>query len=174
MSEFIELDAKAPATLGAVVEAITRLSTLGEAKLMELVSAGKIQEVFPFRPNPVTDIGADFVAEEDLIEASPAPLSRAERTAHIQESMPVRREPRTRAGSSRGRQNPYGGRRIPRRCTGRAARRSARPHCRSRRSDSPVAQPSTRDPSPGMPLRPRSRAKGLTHESSSFGGKSNG
>jgi hypothetical protein len=103
MSEFIELDAKSPATLGAVVEAITRLSTLGEAKIMELVSAGKIQEVFPFRPNPVTDIGPDFVAEEHLTEASPEPLSPAERAAHIQESMPARREPRARAGSSRGR-----------------------------------------------------------------------
>jgi hypothetical protein len=103
MSEFIELDAKAPATLGAVVEAITRLSTLGEAKIMELVSAGKIQEVFPFRLNPVTDIGPDFVAADDLVEASPEPLSRAERAAHIQESMPARRESRARPGSSRGR-----------------------------------------------------------------------
>ena len=34
MSEFIELDAKAPATLGAVVEAITRLSTLGAMRFM--------------------------------------------------------------------------------------------------------------------------------------------
>jgi hypothetical protein len=101
MSEFIELDAKAPATLGAVVEAISRLSTLGEAQIMELVSAGKIQEVFPFRPNPVTDLGPDFMAEKDLVEASPEPLSREERTAHIQESMPVRRESRARTGSSR-------------------------------------------------------------------------
>jgi hypothetical protein len=88
MSEFIELDAKAPATLGAVVEAITRLSTLGEAEILELVSAGKIQEAFPFRPNPVTDLGPDFVAEEDLIEASPEPMTREEHAAHIQASMP--------------------------------------------------------------------------------------
>lgn len=103
MSEFLELDAKAPATLGAVVEAITRLSTLGEAEIMKLVSAGKIQEIFPFRPNPVTDIGPDFVSDEDLVEASAEPLSREERAAHIQESMPARREPRPRAGSSRSR-----------------------------------------------------------------------
>jgi hypothetical protein len=103
MSEFIALDAKSPATLGAVVEAITRLSTLGEAKILELVAAGKIQAAFPFRPNPVTDIGPDFVAEEDLIEASPEPLSPAERAAHIQESMPAPRESRARAGSSRNR-----------------------------------------------------------------------
>jgi hypothetical protein len=54
-----------------------------DPKIMELVSAGKIQEVFPFRPNPVADIGPDFVAEEDLVEASPEPLSHAERAAHI-------------------------------------------------------------------------------------------
>ena len=92
MSEFRELDAKAPATLGAVVEAITHLSTLGEAEILKLVSEGKIQEVFPFRPNPVSDIGPDFVSEEDLVEASPEPLSREQRAAHIQESMPTRRE----------------------------------------------------------------------------------
>jgi hypothetical protein len=103
MSEFIELDAKAPATLGAVVEAITRLSTLGEAQIMKLVTAGKIQEIFPFRPNPVTDIGPDFMSDEDLVEASPEPLSRDERAAHIEESMPARREPHARAGSGRGR-----------------------------------------------------------------------
>jgi hypothetical protein len=92
MSEFRELDAKAPATLGAVVEAITRLSTLGEVEILKLVSQGKIQEVFPFRPNPVSDIGPDFVSEEDLVEASPEPLSREDRAAHIRESMPTRRE----------------------------------------------------------------------------------
>jgi hypothetical protein len=90
MNEFIALDAKEPATLGAVVEAITRLSTLGEGEILKLVSAGKIQEVFPFRPNPVADIGPDFVAEEELAEASPEPLSRDERAAHVQESMPSR------------------------------------------------------------------------------------
>jgi hypothetical protein len=90
MSEFRELDAKAPATLGAVVEAITHLSTLNEAEILRLVTDGKIQEAFPFRPNSVTDIGPDFVSEEDLVEASPEPLSREERAAHIRESMPSR------------------------------------------------------------------------------------
>jgi hypothetical protein len=103
MSEFIELDAKAPATLGAVVEAITRLSTLGEAEILELVSKGKIQEMFPFRRNQGTDIGPDFVAEEDLVEASPEPLSREKRAAHIQASMPTPRESRSRIPSGRGR-----------------------------------------------------------------------
>jgi hypothetical protein len=103
MSEFKELDAKTPATLGAVVEAITRLSTLGEPELLQLVSAGKIQESFPFRPNEVSDIGPDSVAEEDLVEASPEPFSREQRAAHIQASMPSSRQARARAGSGRGR-----------------------------------------------------------------------
>jgi hypothetical protein len=48
MSKFMLLDAKAPATLGAVVEAVSRLSTLSEARILELVSAGKISELVPF------------------------------------------------------------------------------------------------------------------------------
>jgi hypothetical protein len=78
MSEFMLLDAKAPATLGAVVEAVTRLSTLSEARILELVSTGKIQDVFPFRPNQ-QPLPADSVADEDLSEASPSPLSREQR-----------------------------------------------------------------------------------------------
>lgn len=101
MSEFIELDAKAPATLGAVVEAITRLSTLGETEILELVSAGKIQEVFPFRPNHGTDVGPDFVAEEELVEASPEPLTREKRAAHIQASMPGSRKSSSRVPTGR-------------------------------------------------------------------------
>ncbi len=50
MSEFMQLEASSPATLGAVVEAVTRLSTFSEAQILELVSAGKIRELFPFRP----------------------------------------------------------------------------------------------------------------------------
>jgi hypothetical protein len=38
-----------------------------------------------------------------LVEASPEPLSREERAAHIQESMPARRESRARTGSGRSR-----------------------------------------------------------------------
>jgi hypothetical protein len=51
MSEFMILDSKAPATMEAVVEAVMRLSTLSEPQILELVSAGKLGEVFPFRPN---------------------------------------------------------------------------------------------------------------------------
>jgi hypothetical protein len=37
MSKFMRLDPKVPATLGAVVGAVTRLSTWGEAKILEIV-----------------------------------------------------------------------------------------------------------------------------------------
>jgi hypothetical protein len=90
MSEFIKLEASAPATLGAVVEAMTRLSTLSEAHILELVSAGKIQELFPFRPNRVDALPADTVDEGDLVEASALPLSAERRAALIQSSMPAR------------------------------------------------------------------------------------
>jgi hypothetical protein len=89
MSEFMRLDAKAPATLGAVVEAIARLSTLGEAKILELVSAGKIAELFPFSAGGHQPIPSDTLAEEELVEASPSPLNRKEREALIQSSLPA-------------------------------------------------------------------------------------
>jgi hypothetical protein len=50
MSEFMKLDVAAPATLGAVVDAVTLLSTLSEATILEMVSAGRIAELFPFEP----------------------------------------------------------------------------------------------------------------------------
>jgi hypothetical protein len=89
MSEFMRLDAKAPATLGAVVEAVTRLSTLGEAKILELVSAGKIADLFPFKPAGDQPIPSDTLAEEELVEASASSLNRKEREALIQSSLPA-------------------------------------------------------------------------------------
>jgi len=89
MSKFMMLDAKAPATLGAVVEAVTRLSTLGEAKILELVSAGKIAELFPFKPAGDQPIPPDTMAEDELVEASALPLNRKQRDALIQSSLPV-------------------------------------------------------------------------------------
>jgi hypothetical protein len=88
MSEFSKLDANAPATLGAVVEAVTRLSTFSEAQILELVSAGKIKDLFPFRPSRPDELPADTVNESDLEEASAMPLSRERRAALIQASMP--------------------------------------------------------------------------------------
>jgi hypothetical protein len=88
MSQFLKLEADAPATLGAVVEAVTRLSTYPEAELLELVSAGKIRDVFPFRPAPPTDLAPDTMAEAELVEASVMPLSREHHAALIQASLP--------------------------------------------------------------------------------------
>lgn len=89
MSEFSKLEANAPATLGAVVEAVTRLSTFSEAQILELVSAGKIKDLFPFRPNRPDELPADTLDERELKEASAMPLSRERRTALIQASMPA-------------------------------------------------------------------------------------
>jgi hypothetical protein len=103
MSEFMRLDAKAPATLGAVVEAVTRLSTLSEVKILELVSAGKIADLFPFKPSGDPPIPSDTMAEEDLVEASALPLNRERRDALIQSSLPAPspKKQRTRAVSKR-------------------------------------------------------------------------
>ena len=89
MSEFMRLDTKAPATLGAVVEAVTRLSALGEARILELVSAGKITDVFAFVPTGDPPIPSDTLAEEELVEASPSALNRNERGTLIQSSLPT-------------------------------------------------------------------------------------
>jgi hypothetical protein len=89
MSEFMRLDARAPATLGAVVEAVTRLSTLGEARILELVSAGKIADLFPFKPSGDQPIPSDTMDEEELMEASALPLSRRQRDTLIQSSLPA-------------------------------------------------------------------------------------
>jgi hypothetical protein len=88
MSEFLKLEANAPATLGAVVEAITRLSTHPEAELLELVSTGKIRDVFPFRPTVPTNLGPDSVAEDELLEASAMPPTPDHHAALIQSSLP--------------------------------------------------------------------------------------
>jgi hypothetical protein len=89
MGEFSKLEANAPATLGAVVEAVSRLSTFSEAQILELVSTGKIQDLFPFRPNRPDELPADTVDESELKEASAMPLSRERRAALIQASMPA-------------------------------------------------------------------------------------
>jgi hypothetical protein len=89
MSEFMLLDAKAPATMEAVIEAVTRLSTFSEAQILELVSAGKMKDLFPFKPASDQEVPADTAADEELIEASASPLNREQRRALIQSSMPV-------------------------------------------------------------------------------------
>lgn len=76
MGEFTQYDAEAPATLEAVVEAVTRLSTLSEVKILELVSTGKAADLFPLKPAGDQSIPTDTMAEEELLEASASPLTR--------------------------------------------------------------------------------------------------
>jgi hypothetical protein len=101
MRKFIQLDANKPASLGAVVEAVTRLSTLGEAKILEIVSAGSIAEHFPFKPLANGRLPSDTVAEEDLVEASALPLNRKQRDALLQLSLPAAAPAKRRASSKR-------------------------------------------------------------------------
>ena len=97
----MQLDAKSPATLGAVVEAVTRLSTLGEAQILDIVTAGKIAELFPYTPRADRAIPADTLAEDDLVEASAAPLKRPQRDALIQSSLPAAARQKRRASAKR-------------------------------------------------------------------------
>lgn len=89
---FIGTHPATPATLESVVAAVMRLSALDEAELLDLVSTGRLDEVFPFRPGGAQRAPADFVAEADLIEASPKPLKRRERHALIQSSIAAQAE----------------------------------------------------------------------------------
>jgi hypothetical protein len=100
MSEFMRLDAKRPATLGAVVEAVARLSTLSEAQILELVSAGRIGELFPFMPAADKRIPSDTETDENLVVASAQPLTRKQRDALIESSLPASSPKRYRTGSA--------------------------------------------------------------------------
>ena len=86
------LAGKAPATMEGVVEAITRLSTLSESQILELVTAGKIRGMFPFRVSGEHPLPADFVDEEDLVEASAFPLNPVQRRDLIRSSVPASQE----------------------------------------------------------------------------------
>jgi hypothetical protein len=101
MSKFMQLDANAPASLGAVVEAVTRLSTLGEAKILEIVSAGKIAEHFPYKPLGNEAVPSDTTAEEDLVEASALPLNKKQRDALLHASLPAATPEKRRASLKR-------------------------------------------------------------------------
>jgi hypothetical protein len=87
MSEFRHLDTKEPAQMGAVVEAVLRLSTFSERQILDLVSEGQLGELFPFR-SKTQELPPDSVAEDDLVEASALPMSRSQKAALIQSSMP--------------------------------------------------------------------------------------
>jgi hypothetical protein len=101
MSKFMRLHANAPATLGAVVEAVTRLSALGEANILEIVTAGNIAKYFPFEPPADRPIPADTLSDEELVEASAAPLKRQQRDALIRSSLSTAAPKKHRASSKR-------------------------------------------------------------------------
>ena len=71
------------------MEAVTRLSTLSEAKILELVSARKVADLFALKTAGDEPIPSDTVAEEELVEASALPLNQKERDGLIQSSSPM-------------------------------------------------------------------------------------
>jgi hypothetical protein len=98
MSEISRLDLKGPATLKAVVEALVHLGRLDESEILEMTSAGRLEDLFPFQPVHGTEAIADFMPDDALVEASPLPLNEQQRTALVEASMP---SPRTFGGRSR-------------------------------------------------------------------------
>ena len=88
MNELLPLETGSPAPLPAVVAAITRLSAFSEAQILELISAGKLHEIFPFLPASPEALPPDTVGEDALVAASAMPWSRERRAALIQTSMP--------------------------------------------------------------------------------------
>jgi len=87
MSKIMRADLKRPATLQAVLEAVVRLGEHDESQVLELAAAGRLQELFPFKP-AAAPMPADFVAEADLVEASPLPLGADRRARLMQLSLP--------------------------------------------------------------------------------------
>lgn len=73
----------------AVVEAFTRLSTFSETQILEPASEGKVKDLFTLHPRS-DELPVDTVAEQDLVEASAVSLSREQRAALIQSSIPSR------------------------------------------------------------------------------------
>jgi hypothetical protein len=105
-NEFVGIKTKTPATLASVVDAVMRLSTLSEAEILDLVSADRLGEVFPFRPGGELQPPEDFVAEADLIEASPKPLKRRARHELIHASVAVQAKEPRRGGTSAAARTP--------------------------------------------------------------------
>ncbi|HTY50435.1 MAG TPA: hypothetical protein VMB48_12175 [Steroidobacteraceae bacterium] len=85
------MELSGPATLSAVVQAVVRLAALDESEVLQLASSGELRRAFPFRPAPPEQEPADFVGADELVQASPGPLSAEKRAALIQSSMPERR-----------------------------------------------------------------------------------
>ena len=75
MTEFRRQDTERPASLAEVGAAVKRLSKFGEADILEMVSTGKIRDLFPFRANNPDELPPDTVDEAELMEASPMPRS---------------------------------------------------------------------------------------------------
>ena len=87
MPDFEALDPDAPATIEAVATAVMRLRAYDEPQLAELISQGRLRQVFPFRPHHA-EARKDLFEESEVPEASPDPLTDQQYAALVQSSMP--------------------------------------------------------------------------------------
>lgn len=88
MPNSINHDSSRPATLEAVIEAIAKLSALDELEIKALVSSGKLQDILPFLRSPPMETVQDFASDDEVVEASPLPLSIKQRAELILASIP--------------------------------------------------------------------------------------
>lgn len=74
MSDFEAIDPNEPATVENVLMAVMRLRDYDEAMLAEVISQGRLHELFPFRPRSAT-LPPDTLDEAHVVEASPQSLT---------------------------------------------------------------------------------------------------
>lgn len=72
---FHKIDGDEPATLSEVIAAVERLSKLDETEMQEAFTNEGSAAVFPFRVKSTESLGPDFQSAQDIIRASPIPLS---------------------------------------------------------------------------------------------------
>lgn len=73
-AELVHLDPGQQATIANVTSAVVQLREFDESVLLEMASAGQLQQVFPFRLRE-GELPRDAMAESDVAEASPEPTA---------------------------------------------------------------------------------------------------
>ena len=86
MSHFESINPDEPATIENVLMAVMRLRAYDEATLAELISKGRLHELFPFRPQPAK-LPPDTSDEADVPEASPHSLTDSRYAELVKSSM---------------------------------------------------------------------------------------
>ena len=90
-----------PATVEALIEAIKQLASSGENNPAEAISGEIPGSGQQFDSDAKADTSGDFVSDEELVDASPLPLSDEEHFAMIRASFPTRKRIQSETGKDR-------------------------------------------------------------------------